>query len=93
MEKKSVRIKKLNEKAIVPSYGSECAAGADLYACLEGPVTIAPGETAIVPTGKPRNLTAQWMSTCGQGATSVVPEHFCRLPPSVCRGPLLHLLP
>lgn len=48
---------------------------------------------AIVPTGKPRSLVAQWMSTHGQGAASVVPEHFCRLPPSVWRGPLLNLLP
>ena len=48
---------------------------------------------AIVPIGKPRNLAAQWMSTRGQGAASVVPEHFCSLPPSVWRGPLLHLLP
>ena len=33
MNKYSVRIKKLDENAIIPSYGSEFAAGADLYAC------------------------------------------------------------
>lgn len=46
-----VNIKKLNDKAIVPSYGSEYAAGADLYACVEGDVEIKPHTTAVIPTG------------------------------------------
>ena len=51
MEKYSVRIKKLDEKAIIPTYGSEFAAGADLYACLDGALTINPHETTLVHTG------------------------------------------
>lgn len=51
MQKAKVNIKKLNEKAILPTYGSEYAAGADLYACLDDIVTIAPGETYLVKTG------------------------------------------
>ncbi len=47
----SVRVKKLHPNAQLPTYGSACAAGADLYACLEESVTIAPGETYWVPTG------------------------------------------
>lgn len=47
----SIRVKKLRPGAVLPSYGSAEAAGADLYACLEGPVTILPGETCWVPTG------------------------------------------
>lgn len=47
----TIRVKKLNEKAILPTYGSAEAAGADLYACLEEPVTVGPGETAWIPTG------------------------------------------
>lgn len=46
-----IRVKKLHEKAILPTYGSAEAAGADLYACLEEPVTIGPGETKWLPTG------------------------------------------
>ncbi len=46
-----VRIKKLRENAIVPTYGSEEAAGADLYAAVEEAVTIEPGETKLIPTG------------------------------------------
>lgn len=46
-----VYYKKLNEKAVMPKYGSENAAGADLFACLEKAVTIAPGKTEFIPTG------------------------------------------
>ena len=47
----SIRVKKLNEKAILPTYGTSEAAGADLYACLEDPITVQPGENAWIPTG------------------------------------------
>ena len=47
----SVRVKILKWGARLPTYGSAEAAGADLYACLAEPMTIAPGETAFVPTG------------------------------------------
>ena len=46
-----VRVKLLKAGAKLPTYGSAQAAGADLYACLEEAMTIAPGETAFVPTG------------------------------------------
>lgn len=47
----SVSVQKLHPDAKLPSYGSLEAAGADLYACLEQPITIAPGESAWIPTG------------------------------------------
>ena len=46
-----IKVKKLKEHAVLPTYGSEEAAGADLYACLEQDVTIQPGQTAFIPTG------------------------------------------
>ena len=46
-----MNIKKLKENAIIPTYGSEYAAGADLYACTDGPITIKPQETAFIGTG------------------------------------------
>lgn len=46
-----IRVKKLNPNAMLPTYGSCEAAGADLYACLSEPVTIEPGETAWISTG------------------------------------------
>ncbi len=47
----TMNIKKLNTRATVPTYGSACAAGADLYACEDAPVTIGVGETVLIHTG------------------------------------------
>lgn len=46
-----VNIKKLKDNAVIPTYGSEYAAGADLYACIPEAITIEPGETKLIPTG------------------------------------------
>ena len=46
-----VSVKKLSPAAKLPSYGTPEAAGADLYACLEQPVTIEPGASAWISTG------------------------------------------
>lgn len=47
----TVSIKKLDEKAMLPTYGSEYSAGADLYALTEEELVFAPGETKLVHTG------------------------------------------
>lgn len=47
----TIPVKKLRPGAKLPTFGSPYAAGADLHACLEAPVTIAPGETVFLPTG------------------------------------------
>lgn len=46
-----IAVKKLRAGATLPSYGSAEAAGADLYACLEAPLTVEPGQTVWIPTG------------------------------------------
>ena len=46
-----VKIKKLNENAVIPTYGTEYSAGADLYALLDSTVEIAPHETTFIHTG------------------------------------------
>lgn len=46
-----IHIKILRQGACMPTYGSEEAAGADLYACLEAPLTLEPGKTRFIPTG------------------------------------------
>lgn len=46
-----VGIKKLSDNAVIPAYGSEFAAGADLYACVDGEITINPHQTVLIPTG------------------------------------------
>ena len=55
-----VAVKKLREGAKLPTYGSAFAAGADLYACLDTPVTIQPHETVLVPTGLSFEIPAGW---------------------------------
>lgn len=47
----TVKIKKLNPNAVIPTYGTPFAAGADLYACMDEPVTINPGQTQFIHTG------------------------------------------
>lgn len=46
-----INIKRLNPNAILPTRGSEQAAGYDLYACIDEPVTIPPHSTVKVGTG------------------------------------------
>lgn len=46
-----INIKKLNENAIIPTRGSEGAAGMDLYACTSSPIVIMPHNTVKVGTG------------------------------------------
>ncbi len=47
----NVAVKKLRENAVIPTYGSEYAAGADLYACIDEITEFEPGETRLIPTG------------------------------------------
>ena len=46
-----IRVKKLDARAELPVFGSDFAAGADLRACLDEDLTIAPGQTALIHTG------------------------------------------
>lgn len=46
-----IAVKKLDERAVLPTYGSEAAAGADLYAVADDEIVFAPGETKFVRTG------------------------------------------
>ena len=46
-----INIKKLKENATIPTSGSKYAAGYDLYACIDEPITIKPHETAKIGTG------------------------------------------
>ena len=46
-----VKFIKLNKDAIVPTYGTVCAAGADLYVLPGDAITINPSETVLIHTG------------------------------------------
>lgn len=47
----NVKIMKVRESAVVPKYQTEHAAGMDLVADIQEPITLAPGERYAVPTG------------------------------------------
>ena len=49
--KYNVKVKKLTQGAIIPTYGTEFSAGADLYACTDTPIVINPHQTVMVHTG------------------------------------------
>lgn len=51
MPKINVNIKKLNENAIIPTYGTEYSAGFDLYSVSDEEITINPHETVFIKTG------------------------------------------
>ncbi len=46
-----LRIKKVRENAKIPTRATEGSAGMDLYACIDEPITLKKGDTAIIPTG------------------------------------------
>ena len=50
-EKMKLKIKKLDAGAIVPTYGTEYSAGADLYCLLDTALTIPAHTTALLSTG------------------------------------------
>lgn len=47
----NIKIKRLSDKAIMPTRGSEYSAGYDLYANIEQPIAINPHETVKIGTG------------------------------------------
>lgn len=46
-----VRLQRLHDGAQLPAYQTAHAAGMDLHACLEEPLTLKPGQIALVPCG------------------------------------------
>lgn len=46
-----LQIKKLKENAKVPTRGTAGSAGLDLCACIDEPITLICGDTALIPTG------------------------------------------
>lgn len=46
-----MKIKKMKPNAILPTLGTEGAAAYDMYACIDEPVTIEPGKSAMIDTG------------------------------------------
>lgn len=48
---KQLKIKKVRENAKIPTRATIGSAGMDLYACIDEPITLNGGDTAVIPTG------------------------------------------
>lgn len=48
---KNLKIKKVRKNAEIPTRATEGSAGFDLYACIDEPILLNKGDTAIIPTG------------------------------------------
>lgn len=59
--RQNVPVKRLRPEAKLPLRASDDAAGADLFACVDGPVTISPGETVMIPTGLAMEIPSGWV--------------------------------
>lgn len=46
-----LKIKKVRENAIIPKRATGGSAGMDLYACIDAPIEMKPGDRVMVPTG------------------------------------------
>ena len=46
-----LKIKRVREDAMLPTRGDSKAAGIDLYACIDKPITILPNATVMIPSG------------------------------------------
>ena len=57
----NIPIKRLREGAVFPSYATASAAGADLYACIDEPVTIRHGMTEMIPLGFSMAIPEGWV--------------------------------
>lgn len=47
----TIRCRRLHPDAVIPGYATAHAAGVDLHALLETPLTLAPGMRTMIPTG------------------------------------------
>lgn len=68
-----LKIKKLNENAVIPQRATEYSAGADLFACIENPITIKKGEIVKIPTGisaEPENKNVMLVISARSGLAS-----------------------
>lgn len=66
----TVRFKKLSDGAKAPVYSSASAAGADLFACIDLPLTFAPGE----PVARPHRNRLR--ASRGNGRTRLRPLRY-----------------
>ena len=72
----NVKIVRLNKQASLPVYATAHAAGMDISACIDAPVTIEPFTTALIPSGfaleLPEGYEAQLRPRSGLALRSMI---------------------
>jgi dUTP pyrophosphatase len=51
MDSLNIRIRRVRDRSRLPQYMTELAAGMDIYACLDAPIVLIPGQRTLIPTG------------------------------------------
>ena len=93
----SIDLKVLDERIrdTLPAYATSGSAGLDLRACIEAPITLEPGQTALIPTGlsmhlKDPGLAAVLLPRSGLGHKhGIVLGNLVGLIDSDYQGPLI----
>jgi dUTP pyrophosphatase len=86
---------RINNEFALPEYSTPGSAGMDLRACLDAPLSIAPGETTLIPTGisiyiADQNLAATILPRSGLGHKhGIVLGNLVGLIDSDYQGPLM----
>ncbi|NTW56909.1 MAG: dUTP diphosphatase [Chlorobiaceae bacterium] len=71
-----IKIVRLHKQAILPVYATAHAAGMDIFACVDEPVTVEPMGTALIPSGfaieLPEGYEAQLRPRSGLALRSLI---------------------
>lgn len=51
MQRLDIKILDARMREMLPAYATSGSAGLDLRACIDGPITILPGDTKLIPSG------------------------------------------
>jgi dUTP pyrophosphatase len=86
MEKLEIKVKKLDPRAVLPVRGSEFAAGADLCACTDDDIVIAPGETVFIHTGLTAEIPEGYADSDYRGEYMVALLNHSAQPVTVTHG-------
>lgn len=72
----NIRIKKVQKNALIPQYQTDGASAVDLHACIDEPIILPAGKTAIIPTGialeLPDGVEAQVRARSGLAAKNAI---------------------
>ena len=90
-----IDVKVLDERMAdaLPAYATAGSAGLDLRACLDGPMVLQPGQTALLPTGLALHIADPGLAKKGSRTAAAVPQEGLRRVALFECDPLTRLTP